>query len=118
MEGVAFNVKQCVDALTVAGAPIVDIRLAEGGARSRLWCQIIADVLGRDVSLIAGRDTSALGAAILAMAADGMDIAAAADNAVQISEILTPENAGTRYTDAFDTYTAACVRLLRDAPRA
>ena len=117
MEGVAFNARQCVEELERAGAPIHEIRLAEGGAQSRLWCQIIADVLKRDVNLIAERDTSALGAAILAMATDGMDITAAADKAVHVSETFAPTNVDALYEDAFDSYVFACNRLLKDTPK-
>lgn len=47
------------------------MRLAEGGARVAPWCQIIADVVQRPVSVLAEFDASALGAAMLAASGTG-----------------------------------------------
>lgn len=52
MEGVAFNALDCIDALTAAGIPVNEFRLAEGGAQSLLWCGILAGTMGRPVRLI------------------------------------------------------------------
>ncbi|MBL4767496.1 MAG: xylulokinase [Rhodobacteraceae bacterium] len=67
MEGVAFNIRDCVEAFGELGGKITRIRIAEGGARSEKWCQIIADILQRPLELVKQNDTSASGAAILAM---------------------------------------------------
>lgn len=67
MEGVAYNIRQCVDLFVSLGGRIEEIRLAEGGARVPRWCQIIADVVARPVSVLAEFDASALGAAMLAV---------------------------------------------------
>jgi xylulokinase len=67
LEGVAFALADCQDALLEAGAPITRIALIGGGARSRLWAELIATVLGRP--LLLPQDAvfgSALGAARLA----------------------------------------------------
>jgi xylulokinase len=71
MEGVAFNVRQCVEAFQASGAEITSVHLAEGGARVKLWCQIIADVLGLPVRRLDALNTSTLGAAIIAFVATG-----------------------------------------------
>ena len=44
------------DSLTVFG----------GGSKSRIWCQILADVSSREVVALSTPETAALGAAILA----------------------------------------------------
>ena len=69
MEGVAFNIRQCVETFTAHGAAITEIRIAEGGARVESWCRIIADVLQRPVLRLNYLDTSSLGAALMAQAA-------------------------------------------------
>ena len=71
MEGVAFNVRQCVEAFQASGAEITSVHLAEGGARVELWCQIIADVLGLPVRKLDTLNTSTLGAAMIALVATG-----------------------------------------------
>jgi xylulokinase len=75
LEGVAFALADCQDALIEAGAPIERIALIGGGARSRLWADIIATVLGRPLML--PHDSvfgPALGAARLARQSIGGDL--------------------------------------------
>jgi xylulokinase len=69
MEGVAFNVRQCVELFTEHGGSIREVRIAEGGARVDRWCQILADVLQRPVVRLEHLDTSSLGAALMAQTA-------------------------------------------------
>lgn len=66
MEGVAFNVLQCVELFEARGAAITEVRLAEGGARIDRWCQILADVLQRPIVRLSHLNTSSLGAALMA----------------------------------------------------
>jgi len=49
MEGVAFNMKIILDAFIDQGAKINKIRLIGGGAKSKIWRQIIADIYGKDL---------------------------------------------------------------------
>jgi xylulokinase len=73
LEGVAYNSRwllECVEKFT--GRRADPIRLAGGCARSELWCQIHADVLGREILLV--RDpilANVRGAGLLAFAALG-----------------------------------------------
>jgi xylulokinase len=72
LDGVALALADCHDALLGAGAPIERIRLIGGGARSRLWAEIVATVLDRPLELPAeGAVGPALGAARLARKALG-----------------------------------------------
>ncbi|MGO4511206.1 xylulokinase [Bradyrhizobium sp. MOS001] len=72
IEGVAFAIADCHDALIAAGASIGTIALVGGGARSRFWGQLIATVIDRPLLLpplaLLG---PALGAARLARQASG-----------------------------------------------
>ncbi|MCO5148893.1 MULTISPECIES: xylulokinase [unclassified Shinella] len=99
-EGVAFNIRAAIEAFEIAGVPLTDIRLAEGGARSSAWCQIIADALGRKVHVVAEGDASAAGAAILARAAIAeADLAACIARAVRIERTHSPEPAHRTATE-------------------
>ena len=72
LDGVALAIADCHDALIADEAPIDRIALIGGGARSRLWAQIIATVLDRCLELPAeGALGPALGAARLARQATG-----------------------------------------------
>ena len=67
-EGVAYAVADCVDLLPPATGPSV---LLGGGAGSRLWRQIIADVTGRAYTVAATPEPGALGVALLGGVAAG-----------------------------------------------
>ena len=73
MEGVAFAMRDCLEALRAAGTNLTSIDAIGGGARSRLWLSIIANVLDLPVNRLADSEVSgALGAALLGrMAATG-----------------------------------------------
>ena len=78
-----------------------------GGSRSPLWCQIIADALGRAVKLVREQESTALGAGIHAAVAAGLysDIRAAADGMTGIESIFEPDAAAhERYSEIFDAY--------------
>lgn len=66
MEGVAFGLRDSIDALREGGVPISEIRVGGGGARSPLWRQILADVLDAPVRPLLNPDASPVGAAVLA----------------------------------------------------
>jgi xylulokinase len=65
LEGVALNLRLILDALRVQGVRVEAMRLIGGGAQSKLWRQILADVYGLPVLLpTLTAEASALGAAI------------------------------------------------------
>lgn len=113
MEGVAFNARECVDALEATGTKIGHIRLAEGGAQSPLWCQIIADALTRPVLKLDERETSAAGAAYLGWAAaSGIGPGEVAERAIMPGTEFNPRQSGIEALEGpFDRYREAC-RLL------
>ncbi|MCR5881749.1 xylulokinase [Rhizobacter sp. J219] len=72
LEGVAFGLRDGLDALRAAGTDVNSLALVGGGARSTMWAQLHADVLGVEVHTVDGGEAGgALGAARLAWLADG-----------------------------------------------
>jgi xylulokinase len=69
IEGVAYSQKDGLDVVAALGVNVASIRASGGGARSRVWRQILADIFGKPVVTMASDDGSALGAGILAMVA-------------------------------------------------
>jgi L-xylulokinase len=65
-EGVAFEHKRHIDVLRTAGVRFDSAILSGGGARSPVWPQMFADILGIPISVSACSETGALGAAIAA----------------------------------------------------
>lgn len=65
MEGVAMNLRVILDAFRGQGADVAAIRLIGGGARGRLWNQIMADVYGVPVQrLTILEEATSMGAAL------------------------------------------------------
>jgi xylulokinase len=79
LEGTALAMRDVIERLRELGLPLERIRLTGGGAASREWAQIRADVAGLPVDRLVGHDASAMGAALLAAVAAGAhpDVAAA-----------------------------------------
>lgn len=73
LEGVAFNTRWLLGAVEHFTRRRLDpIRFIGGGARSDVWCQILADVLGRRIDQVADPvNANARGAAIVAAVALG-----------------------------------------------
>ncbi len=91
----------------VTSRKIDEIIVLGGGARSPLWCQIIANVLGRTVKLAREQESTALGAGIHAAAAAGLykDIRAAADAMTGVEKSFAPDGEShARYGDIFEAY--------------
>ncbi len=80
-----------------------------GGSRSRLWTQIVADVTGRPVTVCAETETTALGAAVLAASAVGLngvtDIKETAHTMARAKATIDPDPVNrARYEDLYQVY--------------
>ncbi|MGH6718193.1 MAG: xylulokinase [Alphaproteobacteria bacterium] len=115
LEGCAFAMRDVIDRLDAMGAAVGTIMLLGGGARSRLWASIRADVMNRPVEVAARTDASAVGGAVLAAVAAGLypDLAQAAARVGRIAAIVEPRpDRVAAYANAYDAY-----RLLFDSLR-
>lgn len=72
MESVAFMLRKNLDALSKLNIKIDEIRSLGGGAKSRVWNQIKADVTGYPVVTMRNSEAALLGVAMLAAVATGM----------------------------------------------
>lgn len=98
LEGVAFEQRLLTSGAEKALAePVTDLIALGGGSRSPVWCQIIADVMQRRVSVVQEPESTCLGAGMLAAAAVGLHEsipeAAAAMSGVSASFEPEPETA-------------------------
>jgi xylulokinase len=94
LEGVAFGLKDGFALIQGAGlGAIQQVRVSGGGAKSRLWKQILADVLGVELVTINTTEGAAYGAAILAGAGIGAwpDAETACRNLIKIVERVSPD---------------------------
>src|ERR1051326_3757591 len=78
--------------------PVEEIRLGGGGARSKLWRQIQADIYGHAVKTVEAEEGAAYGAALLAGVGTGAwsSVDAACDAAVRISSVIEPNEDSVR----------------------
>lgn len=72
LEGCAFAMRDVIDRMQAMGIATDRIRLCGGGARSRVWAHIRADLCQRPAEVTEVTDASPLGAALLASVAAGM----------------------------------------------
>jgi xylulokinase len=66
LEGIAYGFKVHVDVFAEGGLELGDVRVTNGGSRSRLWREILADVLHRDLISIVNHPGASFGAAVVA----------------------------------------------------
>jgi xylulokinase len=93
LEGVAFSLRDTLTIFDEMSVPVETIRLGGGGARSRLWRQIQADVYGRAVEILAAEEGAAYGAALLAGVGGGVWPSAdeACARAVRVAARVEPD---------------------------
>ncbi len=72
LDGVAFSLKDCFTIIEEQGLTLEQVRATGGGAKSPLWRQIIADVLGVELVTTNAQEGPAFGAALLAGVASGI----------------------------------------------
>lgn len=104
MEGVAFSMVDCYGALN---APVDEIRITGGGARSPLWREICAAAMNRPLLVPEAEETGALGVALLAAKAAGLyaTLPEAARAMVRIASIVEPDGAlAARYSAAYPLF--------------
>ena len=93
LEGVAFAIRDSFEVAKQLGIAIPRSMLCGGGARSPLWCRILANVLNLPLDLPQTEEGPGYGAAMLAMVGCGVfqDVQQAAKALVTVSETILPE---------------------------
>lgn len=84
LEGVAFAIRDGVDALTAEGVSIDAIRVVGGGVADHRWRRLLATVLARPLYVHRQGHVSVLGATRLAARAIGDDLTPTADRATAL----------------------------------
>jgi xylulokinase len=115
LEGSAYAVRDITTQMQVAGIELRELRVVGGGAKSRLWNQIKADVTGLQVNVPEITETTALGAAFLALVGIGAyaSLSEASDHIVKIRECIDPDPAmQSIYTEAYERYRQTYFAML------
>lgn len=110
MEGVTYSQRQCLDVLHEMGIVPAELLATGGGARSPLWRQMLADVLGCPVTTVASsQEGPALGAALLAGVGAGVyaSVPAACDAVIRTNPMQQPEQESVKkYAPYYEIYRA------------
>jgi xylulokinase len=120
LEGVAFGIKDSFTLIQDAGlGGIQQVRVSGGGARSALWRQIMADVLGVELVTVNTTEGAAYGAALLAAVGAGLydTVEDACRSTIQVTGRTSPGPVAADYIQVYPLYRAL-YPALRDEFRA
>jgi len=109
LEGVAYGLRDSLELLRGLGVDAQVGRASGGGARSRLWLEIVASALGLPLELTEVEEGSAYGAALLAGVSNGVFASAeeAVSACVRVRDRIEPNDAWSRvYDEGYARYRA------------
>jgi xylulokinase len=115
LEGSAYAVRDITTQMQAAGIELRELRAVGGGAKSRLWNQIKADVTGLQVNVPEITETTALGAAFLGLVGTGAyaTLSEASEHIVKIRECIDPNPAAQlAYMEPYERYRQTYFTLL------
>lgn len=114
LDSLCFELRTNTDTMRRAGIRIDSLRAVGGGARSPLWLQTKADVLGIPVQTISCKEAGCLGAAILAAVGSGAysSIAQACSAMTHTETLYTPRaESAAQYEALYEIYRQLYVSL-------
>jgi xylulokinase len=111
LEGLAFACRDVVERLAALGIGGSEVHVLGGGARSAIWAQLRADILGLPHHVAARTDTCAVGAAMLAAVGAGLvpDLPTACALAPAPARIVQPR---ANLDEVYGRYRALAAHLL------
>jgi xylulokinase len=124
LEAIAFGFKHHTEVFDSIGVPLRRAMVTNGGSRSVLWKQILADVLNTPLSPIIGHPGASLGAAVVAAVGIGLlDDWDSTDRFRTLGDPVTPDPRHVdRYAEAYtewrtlgDVLTPVSHRIARNA---
>jgi xylulokinase len=117
LEGVTFALRDSLELIKDKGIKIKEIRAIGGGVKSRVWQQILADVLGEEINLLNVEEGPAFGAALIAGVGVGVysSFAEAVNRIIKVKKTIVPriKNA-KRYNQYYQLYKKLYYNLKED----
>ena len=107
LEGVIFGLRDSLEVARSLGIPVERTMICGGGAKSPLWRQMTADILGVKVDIPKCEEGPAMGAAMLAAVACGeyASVAEAAAKIVEVVDTVEPnEEEAARYEERYQKF--------------
>ena len=107
LEGVSFAIKDNLEIIKQFGIDIKSSCLCGGGAKSNVWCRILANVLDIELNILVTEQGPGYGSAILAMVGAGQfdSVKSATNKFFEIKETVKPDNELVKlYADRYKKY--------------
>ncbi len=107
LEGVTYSLKDCLELNKKTGLDISEIRISGGGAKSKLWKQILADVFETELVVLNSTEGASFGAALLAAVGTGnfKSVEEACNKSISRKDSIYPVKENTlRYRDYYEIY--------------
>jgi len=107
LEGLTYELRTNLELLRDAGIKLDKLHAVGGGARSKMWLQMKADICQIQLRLPEITEAACLGAAILAAVGARIhtDLASCVDHAVRFDETIVPEpERACRYDRRYGLY--------------
>jgi xylulokinase len=92
-EGVTFALRDSMEIAKQLSINVTKTRLCGGGAKSRMWRQMVADILNIEVEIPAAEEGPGYGGAMLAAVACGeySSVEACAEKLIKVTKIISPQ---------------------------
>jgi len=102
MEGIAFALKQLAQEMHLEDTGLEELKVIGGGSKSRVWMQLLADVMGLPIAQMGGEGGAGYGMALLAAYVCGeiSSIEQISDRAVEVKEHFYPRRYNSELYDA------------------
>lgn len=107
LSGVTYEMKLNLELLQSSGVEIRRLKAIGGGAKSPVWVQRKADIMGMPVAVLETVETAALGVAMLAGKGAGLveDLAAMASAVAHVKDVYEPDaRRSAAYQELFGLY--------------
>lgn len=117
LEGVTFALKDSLELIKDKGVKVKEIRAIGGGAKSSVWQQILADILGKEINLLNVEEGPAFGAALIAGVGVGVygSFTEAVSGIVKVQKTIAPRIQNTeKYNRYYQLYKKLYYSLKED----
>jgi xylulokinase len=107
MEGVTFSLRDTIELLRDADVSVNEVRASGGGAKSKLWLQMQADIYDASIVTTNVSETGCVGAAMLAAIGAGhfKDAEEACNQIIKPISVTEPQRKNVEmYEDFYQTY--------------
>jgi len=113
LEGLSFMARMGLDRLARSGAIRNELIVVGGGSKNKLWNQIRADVIGRDVIVPVQAETTLAGAAMCCLYGIGVykSLEVAQKAFSRDSVVYSPGRAAASYEEKFTKYKELAAKL-------